>query len=325
MTVNLTVSSAPHIHSNDNTRRIMADVLIALVPALIAAVIFFGLRALVLTVVSAAACVVFEALCCLILRRKVSVGDLSAVVTGVLLAFTVPAQCPYWVLISGDAFAIIVVKCMVGGLGQNIFNPALGGRAFIMLFWPSAITRYAAAGTSYEVFGAADIVASSTPLAVMSRPALPDVSLLDMFLGKIGGTIGEVSALALLIGLAWLLYRGVISWRIPTAYVGTLAVLSLVFYKGDSALLWMLYSVLGGGLLLGAIFMATDYATSPAAPKAQIVYGIGCGALTLLFRSYGNFPEGVTYAILIMNACTWALDRYLPPRRFGVTKGGAGQ
>ena len=326
MSVNLTVSAAPHIRGKDNTRRLMLDVLIALAPALIAAVYFYGERALVLTVISVAACVVCEALICLVMRRPVSVGDLSAVVTGVLLAFSVPHSCPYWALVAGDAFAIIVVKGLVGGLGQNVFNPALAGRAFMMLLWPSTITRYGYTYVAPFEFGTADIVASSTPLQTMARSTLPDVSIFDMFLGNgVLGCIGEVCNLALLIGLAWLLYRKVISWRIPVAYLGAVAVLTLVFSKGDDALAWMLYSVLGGGVMLGAIFMATDYATSPTLPAAQLVYGIGCGVLTVVIRYFGIFPEGVTYAILIMNACAWAFDKAFPIRRFGVVKGGAGK
>ena len=326
MSVNLTVSAAPHIRGKDNTRRLMLDVLIALAPALIAAVYFYGERALVLTVISVAACVVCEALICLVMRRPVSVGDLSAVVTGVLLAFSVPHSCPYWALVAGDAFAIIVVKGLVGGLGQNVFNPALAGRAFMMLLWPSTITRYGYTYVAPFEFGTADIVASSTPLQTMARSTLPDVSIFDMFLGNgVLGCIGEVCTLALLIGLAWLLYRKVISWRIPVAYLGAVAVLTLVFSKGDDALAWMLYSVLGGGVMLGAIFMATDYATSPTLPVAQLVYGIGCGVLTVVIRYFGIFPEGVTYAILIMNACAWAFDKAFPIRRFGVVKGGAGK
>ncbi len=326
MSVNLTVSAAPHIRGKDNTRRLMLDVLIALAPALIAAVYFYGERALVLTVISVAACVVCEALISLVMRRPVSVGDLSAVVTGVLLAFSVPHSCPYWALVAGDAFAIIVVKGLVGGLGQNVFNPALAGRAFMMLLWPSTITRYGYTYVAPFEFGTADIVASSTPLQTMARSTLPDVSIFDMFLGNgVLGCIGEVCNLALLIGLAWLLYRKVISWRIPVAYLGAVAVLTLVFSKGDDALAWMLYSVLGGGVMLGAIFMATDYATSPTLPVAQLVYGIGCGVLTVVIRYFGIFPEGVTYAILIMNACAWAFDKAFPIRRFGVVKGGAGK
>ena len=326
MSVNLTVSAAPHIRGKDNTRRLMLDVLIALAPALIAAVYFYGERALVLTVISVAACVVCEALICLVMRRPVSVGDLSAVVTGVLLAFSVPHSCPYWALVAGDAFPRIVVKGPVGARGQDALTPALAGRAFMMLLWPSTITRYGYTYVAPFEFGTADIVASSTPLQTMARSTLPDVSIFDMFLGNgVLGCIGEVCNLALLIGLAWLLYRKVISWRIPVAYLGAVAVLTLVFSKGDDALAWMLYSVLGGGVMLGAIFMATDYATSPTLPVAQLVYGIGCGVLTVVIRYFGIFPEGVTYAILIMNACAWAFDKAFPIRRFGVVKGGAGK
>ena len=191
--MNLIVTSAPHIRSGDTTQRTMLDVLIALVPALIAGVVLFGLRALVLTVISAAGCVVAELIVNLVMRKKPTVGDLSAVVTGVLLAFSLPASCPYWVVLVGDAFAIIVVKGFMGGLGQNVFNPALGGRAVIMLFWPATITRYTTEAVPAFNFGAVDIVSSSTPLQTMARPALPDASLLDMFLGRIGGCIGAVS------------------------------------------------------------------------------------------------------------------------------------
>ena len=303
----------------------MLDVIIGLIPALAVGVYMFGAKAAMLLAVSIVSCVFFEWAYRKLMKKNTTVGDLSAVVTGVLLAFSLPASCPYWVVAVGDAFAIIVVKGFIGGLGQNVFNPALGGRALIMLFWPATITRYGTEAVDAFNFGAVDIVSSSTPLQTMARPALPEASLLDMFLGKIGGCIGEVCTLALLIGLVYLLVRRVISWRIPVAYIGTMAVLTLVFYKTDNALTWMLYSIMGGGAMLGAIFMATDYVTSPTLPSAQLVYGIGCGALTVLFRYFGLFPEGVTYAILIMNACAWALDRAVPVKRFGVGKGGAGK
>ena len=308
------VTSSPHIRGKRNTQQIMLDVIIALLPALLAGTIIFGMRALLVTVVCIAAAVVAEWACGMILYHRNTVKDLSSVVTGLLLALTLPATVPYWVAAIGSVFAIVVVKGLCGGLGKNVFNPALGARAFMVLLWPVYMVRYIAPG-------AVDGVASATPLHHMVMPALPEESLGQMFMGNIGGTIGEVCTLALLIGGAYLLYKGVISFRIPAAYLGTVAVLTLIFSKGDHAVLWMLYSLLGGGVVLGAFFMATDYATSPVTPKGQIIYGIGCGVLTVIFRYFGLFPEGVTYAILLMNACAWVIDRYSAPRRFGTKKG----
>lgn len=323
--MNLNISSAPHIRSSDNTRKLMLTVLVALVPALIAGVIVFGIRALIVVAISMAASVATELVCGLVTGKKASVADGSAAVTGLLLALTLPASVPYWMPAVGGVFAIVVAKCLCGGLGQNVFNPALAARAFLMLFWPTALVRYAAPG-ALGLANNVDIVSSSTPLQDMSRGVLPgDESLLDMFLGNTGGTIGEVSALALLIGAAILLATRTINWRIPVSYVGTVAALSLFFVRGDDPIMWMLCSVFGGGLLIGAIFMATDYSSSPTSPLAQLVFGIGCGALTILFRYKSLYPEGITYAILTMNAFAWALDRYLPPRRFGVAKGGPAQ
>ena len=323
--MNLNISSAPHIRSSDNTRKLMLTVLVALVPALIAGVIVFGIRALIVVAISMAASVATELVCGLVTGKKASVADGSAAVTGLLLALTLPASVPYWMPAVGGVFAIVVAKCLCGGLGQNVFNPALAARAFLMLFWPTALVRYAAPG-ALGLANNVDIVSSSTPLQDMSRGVLPgDESLLDMFLGNTGGTIGEVSALALLIGAAILLATRTINWRIPVSYVGTVAALSLFFSRGDDPIMWMLCSVFGGGLLIGAIFMATDYSSSPTSPLAQLVFGIGCGALTILFRYKSLYPEGITYAILTMNAFAWALDRYLPPRRFGVAKGGPAQ
>lgn len=323
--MNLNISSAPHIRSSDNTRKLMLTVLVALVPALIAGVIVFGVRALIVVAISMAASVATELVCGLVTGKKASVADGSAAVTGLLLALTLPASVPYWMPAVGGVFAIVVAKCLCGGLGQNVFNPALAARAFLMLFWPTALVRYAAPG-ALGLANNVDIVSSSTPLQDMSRGVLPgDESLLDMFLGNTGGTIGEVSALALLIGAAILLATRTINWRIPVSYVGTVAALSLFFARGDDPIMWMLCSVFGGGLLIGAIFMATDYSSSPTSPLAQLVFGIGCGALTILFRYKSLYPEGITYAILTMNAFAWALDRYLPPRRFGVAKGGPAQ
>ena len=310
------VTSSPHIRGKRNTQQIMLDVILALIPTLLVGIVRFGMNALVVTLVSIVAAVAAEWICGMIVYHKNTVKDLSSVVTGLLLALTLPATVPYWAAALGSAFAIIVVKGLCGGLGKNIFNPALGARAFLMFVCPVYLVRYVAPG-------AVDGVASATPLHHMVMPALPEESISQMFLGNIGGTIGEVCTAALLIGGIYLIWRGVISVRIPAAYLGTVAVLTLVFSKGDNAFAWMLYSLLGGGVVLGALFMATDYATSPVTPKGQIIYGIGCGIFTVIFRYFGLFPEGVTYAILLMNACAWAIDRYMAPRRFGTKKGAA--
>ena len=310
----LTVASSPHIRGDFRTSRLMLDVVIALVPSFLVGICVLGIRALWVTALSMATAVAAEWLWSLILKKRNTLPDCSALVTGMLFALTLPASTPYWVVAFGSAFAIIVVKLMCGGLGQNIFNPALMARAVVMLLWPASITRYAAIGV--------DGVTASTPLHHMVMPALPEESIMDMFLGRCPGSIGELSALALIAGGIYLVARRGISVRIPVAYLGTVAVLTLVFHKTDSAVSWMLYSLFSGGVMLGAIFMATDYATSPVTARGQIIYGIGCGALTVLFRYYGIFPEGVTYAILLMNACVWTIDRYTAPRRFGTGKGG---
>ena len=308
----LTVASSPHIRGNFRTNRIMADVMLALTPALVVGVVRFGMDALILTLVCMASAVAAEWLYGLCTRGRNTTVDGSALVTGMLLALTLPHTCPIWLGAAGSVFAIVFVKCLCGGLGQNIFNPALAARAAMMLVYPVGLTRYMGV----------DGVTAATPLHHMVMPALPEESVLDMFLGNCPGSIGEISALALMAGGVYLLVRKVISARIPVSYLGTVAVLTLVFSKTDAPVDWMLYSLCSGGVMLGAIFMATDYATSPATPMGQIVYGIGCGALTVLFRYFGLFPEGVTYAILLMNAFVWFIDRLTPIRRFGTVKGG---
>ena len=311
--MNLTVASSPHIRGNFRTNRIMLDVVLALLPALTVGICVLGIRALVVTLICVAAAVGGEWLYCLLAKSRNTTVDCSALVTGVLLAMTLPHTVPYWQAAVGGVFAIVFVKCLCGGLGQNIFNPALAARAFLLLIYPAGLTRYAGL----------DGVTAATPLHHMVMPALPEESLLDMFLGNCPGSIGEISALALLAGGVYLVIRKVISPRIPLAYLGTVALITLVFPKAGSPLAWMAYSLLSGGVMLGAIFMATDYATSPATPLGQLVYGVGCGALTVVFRYFGLFPEGVTYAILIMNALVWVMDYYTPIRRFGTGRGGA--
>ena len=306
----LTVASSPHIRGNFRTNRIMLDVVLALMPALIVGTVVLGWRALAVTAVCVSCAVLSELFYSLVTRTRNTVVDCSALVTGVLLAMTLPVTVPLWLAAIGSVFAIVIVKALCGGLGQNIFNPALAGRALMLLVFPMAMTRYSVDGVS-----------SATPLHHMIMNELPSESLLDMFLGNCPGSIGEISTLALLAGFAYLLWRKVISARIPVAYLGSLALLTLVFHKGDNAIVWMLYQLLSGGVMLGAIFMATDYATSPVTPLGQILYGIGCGTLTFVFRNFSLYPEGVTYAILLMNAAVWVLDRYTPPRRFGVKKG----
>ena len=313
--MNLTVASSPHIRGNFRTNRIMLDVVIALLPALAVGVWMLGIRALLVTLLCIVTSVAAEWLYSVVTRTRNTIVDGSAVVTGLLLAMTLPHTVPYWQAALGSVFAIIIVKALCGGLGQNIFNPALAARAFLMLIYPVGLTRYYALGV--------DAVTTATPLHHMVMPALPEETLLDMFLGRCPGSIGELSALALLLGGVYLIIRKVISIRIPASYLGTVAVLTLIFHKTDAPIQWMLYSLLSGGVMLGAIFMATDYATSPATAWGQVVYGIGCGVLTVIFRYFGIFPEGVTYAILLMNAFVWVIDRYTAPRRFGVKKGGA--
>ena len=309
----LTVASSPHIRGNFKTSRIMLDVVIALLPSLAVGVWMLGIRALLVVLVCVATAVATELLYCLITKSRITIIDCSAIVTGLLLAMTLPHTVPYWQAAVGSVFAIALTKALCGGLGQNVFNPALAARAFLMLIYPVGLTRYLGV----------DGVSSATPLHHMVMPALPEESLLDMFLGNCPGSIGELSAAALLAGGVYLVIRKVISPRIPLAYIGTVAVLTLVFHKTDAPVEWMLYSLLSGGLMLGAIFMATDYATSPATAKGQLVYGLGCGVLTVVFRYFGIFPEGVTYAILLMNGLVWIIDRFTPPRRFGKRKGGA--
>lgn len=322
----LSVASSPHASSPVGTKNLMRDVLIALIPALAMGIYVFGPRALTMTLVSVVFCEIFEWLYCKIMHKPIPCGDLSAAITGVLLVFVCPVTLPYWTIIIGDAFAIIVVKQLFGGLGTNFLNPALGGRAFLMLCYPVPMTTWVLPGKANwaSIVSAADAVTGSTPLSndLMKNSILPDASLADMFIGNIGGCVGEVSAIALLIGGIYMLAKGVIRIRIPAAYIITVAVLTLVFSRAPedvNRVTWMLYEIFGGGLFLGAFFMATDYVTSPNTPKGEVIFGIGAGLLVVFIRYFGGYPEGVCYSILIMNICVWLIDKATLPHRFGVS------
>ena len=322
----LIASSSPHIRSKDNTRSIMLDVIIALLPALVMSIYVFGVRALTMVLVSVAACVFWEWAYRKLLKKPQSIGDLSAVVTGILLAFVCPATTPLWMILIGDFFAIVVVKQLFGGIGKNFLNPALAGRAALLASYAGTMTSWLPAGTKAAIGGGmpVDVVSAATPLAYLKTGDLEGLkqiaSVGDMFLGKVGGSMGEVSALMLLIGGVYLLWRKVINWQTPVAYIATVAVLTLLFPKAGSGVEYMLYSIFGGGLFLGAFFMATDYATSPVTKKGQLIYGIGCGLFTVFIRYFGSYNEGVCYSIMVMNCCTALIDKYTKPVRFGVVK-----
>ena len=318
----LTISSSPHLHSKTTTQTVMRDVLIALMPALVGSVVIFGFRALLVTLVSVAACVFFEWMYSKLTGHICQVYDMSAMVTGVLVAFVCPVTIPYWCILIGDFFAIVVVKMLFGGVGRNIVNPALAARAF-MFSWPVLMTTWVAPGweNAAGLFSTVDAVTAATPLADMAQNQLPEITLTRLFLGNVGGTIGETSALLLLLGFGYLLVRRVVNLRIPLAYIGTVAVLAFLFPRGANGHWeWMAYQLLSGGLMLGALFMATDYVTSPVTKLGQVLFGIGCGLLTIAIRYFGSYPEGVSYAILVMNCSVVLFDRLGRPKKFGAPK-----
>ena len=321
----LIASSSPHIRSNEDTRSIMLDVIIALMPALIMGIYVFGWRALTVTLVSVAACVVWEWLYRKVMKKTNSIGDLSAVVTGILLAFVCPVQIPYWMIIIGAFFSIVLVKQLYGGIGCNFLNPALAGRAILLASYATAMTTWTLPSSKKEL---ADVISTATPLQIMKEGTVEKFAELttnytvgDMFIGRIGGSLGEVSSLMLLLGGIYLLLRKVISWQTPVAFIATVAVISLISAPaGISGVEYMAYNVFGGGLMLGAIFMATDYATSPVTKLGQAIFGIGCGLITVFIRRFGSYPEGVCYSIMIMNCTTWLLDKYVRPTIYGALK-----
>ena len=309
-------SSFPCIKDRASVDSIMLDVLVALTPALVMGAFLFGFRVLVLAAISVLSCMGFELLYCKWTKKPVTIRDLSACVTGLLLAMTLPVTAPYWAPVLGGAFAIIVVKQFYGGMGKNFMNPALAGRMLLLSF-PGMMTTWVDALDRQAVVGV-DAVSTATPMAFLHLGKLPDLTLSQMLLGQHGGAMGEVASFMLLLGGAYLLCRRVISWRIPVCFLGTVAVLALAFPKGNEPLDWAVCNLFSGGLMLGAIFMATDYTTSPVTPRGQILYGVGCGCLTMVLRSYGSYPDGVGFSILTMNCSVWLLDRVGLPRRFGV-------
>ncbi|MDK2801404.1 MAG: H+/Na+-translocating ferredoxin:NAD+ oxidoreductase subunit [Clostridiales bacterium] len=319
----LIVSSSPHVRSEETVSSVMLDVVIALTPALIAAAYFFGFRALLVTAVTVLSCVVAEYAWQKVNHQPITINDWSAVVTGILLAFNLPATVPLWMPVVGGFFAIIVVKQFFGGLGQNFMNPALAARAFLLASWPVEMTKWVDPFSNLPLLKTPDVISSATPLAILkgteaAGQTMPSIT--SLFLGNIGGTIGETSVLMLLIGGLWLIYRKVISWRIPVTFIATVGVLTFIFGKDGFFTGNAIYHVLSGGLMLGAFFMATDYASSPVTPKGQIIMGIGAGIITSVIRLYGGYPEGVSYSILLMNIAAPLIDRYTTPVKFGEVK-----
>ncbi|MBR1648941.1 MAG: RnfABCDGE type electron transport complex subunit D [Alphaproteobacteria bacterium] len=317
----LKVSTAPHVYSKTDTVSIMRDVIIALIPAGIAAVLFFGIDALITIVTAVAGCVAMEYIACKMSKIKPTTGDLTAVITGLLLAYNLPCNMPVWMTLVGCFAAIVIAKFSFGGLGKNLFNPALVGRVFLFVSFPVQMTTWLK--PQFLDFMMADAVSSPTTLGILKHApektaALEIPSYLDMFTGNIGGSLGEVSALALLLGLVWLLYRKVISWHIPFYYVATFFMLNAAFWLyTDDFGYEPITQLLSGGLFLGAFFMATDYTTTPMSINGKIIFAIGCAILTFVIRHYGAYPEGVSFAILIMNAFVPLIDKTVRPRIFG--------
>lgn len=316
----LLVSSSPHIQTNVTVSNIMRDVVIALIPATCAGIYFFGKSAAINVIVAIVAAVTAEYIIQKIMKKPITISDYSAVVTGLLLAMNVPPTLPWWMTFIGSVFAIVVAKQLFGGLGHNFINPALAARAVLLASWPVAMTTWTAPG--------ADAMSTATPLAVIKSGAdavsaaslnisngTGPVEMIDLLIGRTGGCIGETSAILLMLGGLYLIYRGVITYHIPVVYIATVFVLTFIFSGFDSNM--ALYNLLSGGLFLGAFFMATDYASSPVNTKAQMVYAVGCGFLTSVIRYYGGYPEGVSYSILLMNVATPLLDKYIVPKKFG--------
>ena len=314
----LNISGSPHVHSDESTKKIMWRVNLALVPALLCAIAYFGLNALLVSIVSVASCVLFQWLIeKFILKQKSTICDGSAIVTGLLLAFNVPATVQMlWIVVIGALVAIGIGKMSFGGLGKNPFNPALVGRVFLLISFPVQMTTWPQVGGLFPM--SFDVATGATPLGAFKEGALPaDVTLMDAFLGHIGGSMGEISAVAILLGAIYLLCRKIITWHIPVAFIGTAFVFSgILWLISPETYMDPVMTILTGGIMLGACFMATDMVTSPMAKSGQLIFGFGCGLLTIVIRNWGSYPEGVSFAILIMNSVTPLLNRWCKPKRF---------
>ena len=315
----LDVAYQPQVRAKTDTRRLMLDVILALLPAVGVAVWQFGFYCLLMIGVSVASAVFFEWGYRRLLKKSASIGDLSAALTGLLIALTMPPAAPLWLPVIGSFFAIVVVKQLYGGLGKNFLNPALAARAFLLASYTMLMGQFP---VPHSLLKEIDGISAATPLSYLKAgEAMPAYyNLRSMLLGMRPGAMGEICALALLLGGLYLIARKVISWRIPVSFIATVALLTLIFgHKGYSRMEFMAYNLTSGALLLTAIFMATDYATSPVTLGGQLLYGFGCGVITVLIRYFGGYPEGVTYAILLMNLCTWAIDKGFRRRQFGVS------
>ena len=316
------VAPAPHMHNPHSTQSLMRDVILAMLPALAVSVWVYGLSVLYVTAIAVVSCVLVEFLIQkYLIKGPVTLSNLSAVVTGILLAFNLPANIPWWIIVIGAVVAIGVAKMTFGGLGHNPFNPALVGRVFLLIAYPVQMTSFAQpVGGEYV-----DAFAGATPLAALKAKAIEvgDVNLLNMFTGVMPGSMGEIAAAALLVGGLYMLWRRVITWHIPVAVLGSMAAFAFIvaLAQGGGEALYALpaFHLLAGGAMLGAIFMATDYVTSPMTPKGMIIYGVGIGVITMIIRMWGAYPEGMSFAILLMNAVTPLINKYVKPRRFGVT------
>jgi electron transport complex protein RnfD len=327
----LYLSSSPHVHSGDTTTKVMRSVLYSLVPACGVAVYFFGPSALSVLLIATLGCLAAEAVCQRLMGQPVTIADGSAAITGVLLALNLPPTCPWWMTLLGAVIAIVIGKQVYGGLGSNPFNPALVARVVLLISFPVQMTTWSAPA---PLGSGLDLVTTATPLgewknAVMltgEMPAEMQGSMVSYFLGNMPGCIGEVSALALLLGAGYLLYRRILTWHIPATYVGTVILLSGVFWLINPAKYPSpVFHLLTGGLVLGAFYMATDMVTTPVSARGMLIFGVGCGVLTVLIRLFGGYPEGVSFAILLMNAATPLIDRYTKPRTFGTSRRGGGR